>query len=256
MSALPQRNDSGSAGSYQPRPQSSSLSSSKKTMSIGVVLAKITAEFPDVTVSKIRYLESEGLITPQRTSTGYRRFTQDDVERLRYILVTQRDNYLPLKVIREQLEAMDSGAVTPISRGSDNAPLISPESFRTSVVTRLSDIDVAARAQVSESEVSELAEAGLIRPDSSGFFTADDVQVVSVAVQLKEFGFDVRHLKSLRNLASRHADLISRATTPVARSQSESARQRAEEMSQQLSALVVSLNATMLRSMLRDELNR
>ena len=83
-------------------------------MSIGVVLERLRTEFPDVTVSKIRFLESEGLITPQRTASGYRRFTEEDVERLRYILVTQRDNYLPLKVIREQLEAMDSGHVTAI----------------------------------------------------------------------------------------------------------------------------------------------
>lgn len=78
-------------------------------MSIGVVLDQLHKEFPEVTVSKIRFLESEGLVSPQRTASGYRRFTQQDVDRLRYILTTQRDNYTPLKVIREQLEAMDSG---------------------------------------------------------------------------------------------------------------------------------------------------
>ena len=99
-------------------------------MSIGVVIKCLSEEFPDVTVSKIRFLESEGLITPERTQSGYRRFTEDDVERLRYILITQRDNYLPLKVIREQLEAMDSGKVTAVMTGQNAAdPLIAPEQF-------------------------------------------------------------------------------------------------------------------------------
>lgn len=98
-------------------------------MSIGVVLEQLRVEFPDVTVSKIRFLESEGLISPQRTASGYRRFTEKDVQRLRYILVTQRDNYLPLKVIREQLEAMDSGAVTSILTKAQVEPMISPDNF-------------------------------------------------------------------------------------------------------------------------------
>lgn len=88
-----------------------------KTMSIGVVIKRLREEFPDVTVSKIRFLESEGLISPERTQSGYRRFTDADVDRLRYILVTQRDNYLPLKVIREQLEAMDKGSVAALIPG-------------------------------------------------------------------------------------------------------------------------------------------
>lgn len=90
MSALPQSSGSQPVVPGQQRPRTGN-----KTMSIGVVLEKLTAEFPDVTVSKIRFLEAEGLIAPKRTASGYRRFTHDDVERLRYILVTQRDNYLP-----------------------------------------------------------------------------------------------------------------------------------------------------------------
>ena len=99
-------------------------------MSIGVVLKRINEEFPDVTVSKIRFLESEGLVSPSRTSSGYRRYTEDDVERLRYILITQRDHYLPLKVIREQLEAIDAGEVTSIMSTSSSTPVVSPENFR------------------------------------------------------------------------------------------------------------------------------
>ena len=127
-------------------------------MSIGVVLERLREEFPDVTVSKIRYLESEGLITPQRTASGYRRFTDADVERLRYILVTQRDNYLPLKVIREQLEAMDSGEVAALMApdAESGAPMVSPENFRAPASTKLTDTDVAAQDETDAATVAEL----------------------------------------------------------------------------------------------------
>lgn len=226
-----------------------------KTMSIGVVLERLRAEFPDVTVSKIRFLESEGLITPQRTASGYRRFTEEDVERLRYILVTQRDNYLPLKVIREQLEAMDSGQVTAIVSAADAEPMISPENFRAPSATQLSDTDVAEQAQASQETVDELISLGVIVPDATGRFTADDVRTVTTAASLAEFGFDARHLKTLRTAAARQADMINQVTEPVAKSGKVTARQKAEEIGQQMSALVVSLHAAMVKNELRKNLN-
>ncbi len=226
----------------------------KKTMGIGAVLKQLQTEFPDVTMSKIRFLESEGLISPQRASSGYRKYVQADIDRLRYILTTQRDNYLPLKVIREQLEAMDSGEVTPLLKTVEAQPIIGPEQFRKPAKTRLSDVDVADQAGVPPTFVAELATVGMIRPDRSGYFTADDVRIVSTAQALGEFGFDVRHLKSLKNAASRQAALISQATTPVARSKGEGAKERAEEMSQHMTALVVSLHASLVKNELRDQL--
>ena len=228
-------------------------SAKAKTMSIGVVLETLSQEFADITVSKIRFLESEGLIEPQRTPSGYRRFTQDDVARLRYILATQRDKYTPLKVIREQLQAMDSGQVTAIVGGSAATPLVTPDQFRAPAVTRLTDIDVAKQAQVTESEVASLIKIGLISPDKSGFFTADDVDVVANAMALKAFGFDDQQLKSLRNSARRQADVIGKVASPVANSKSDNARQRAEELSQQMTAIVVSLHANLVKTDLRNE---
>ena len=228
------------------RKQAAARPTSARTLSIGKVLEALRGEFPDVTVSKIRFLESEGLITPQRTASGYRRFTGDDVERLRYILVTQRDNYLPLKVIREQLEARDSGAVSLI----ETEPIVSAENFRAPEATRLSDTDVAARANVPMETVTELLDAGLIRPDSAGLFTADDVRIVLTAESLRGFGFDVRHLKSLRNTAQRQADLIGQVAGPVAHSQ----REKGVDLGQQMTALVVSLHASLVKNALRDEL--
>lgn len=226
-----------------------------RTLSIGKVLEELRGEFPDVTVSKIRFLEAEGLITPQRTASGYRRFTADDVQRLRYILLTQRDNYLPLKVIREQLDAMDSGTVTAILSAAEAEPIVSPDSFRAPAPTRLTDTDVAEQAGASPEDVAELLDAGLIRPDSAGFFTVDDVRVVTTAQALRGFGFDQRHLRSLRNTAYRQADLIGQVAGPVARSKGDSARQRAEELGQQMTALVVSLHAGLVKNALREELS-
>lgn len=225
-----------------------------KTMSIGVVLERLREEFPDVTVSKIRFLESEGLITPERTASGYRRFTDDDVERLRYILVTQRDNYLPLKVIREQLDAMDSGKVAAVI--TEAAPVVKPETFRASAPVRLTDTELAQQAKAEDTDVAELIKAGMLTPDASGLFGPDDVHIVATAGALQEFGFEARHLKSMRTAASRQADLVSQVTDPVARSGKESARQEAEEMAQQISALVVSLHAALVKNELRSGLAR
>ncbi|AWB81935.1 MerR family transcriptional regulator [Corynebacterium yudongzhengii] len=222
-------------------------------MSIGVVLEHLNAEFPDVTVSKIRFLESEGLITPQRTKSGYRRFTDVDVERLRYILTTQRDNYLPLKVIREQLEAMDSGEVTSLMGSGDTEPMIKPENFAAPVRTRLTSEDVASQAGCTEADVADLVAAGLIKPDVSGFFTADDVRVVTTAMSLKDYGFRADQLKRLRTAAHRHADLISQVAGPLAQGRDDTAKQRAEEYGQQISALVVSLHASLVKAALREE---
>lgn len=230
--------------------------SGTKTMSIGVVIKCLSEEFPDVTVSKIRFLESEGLISPERTQSGYRRFTEADVERLRYILITQRDNYLPLKVIREQLEAMDSGKVTAVMNGQNTAdPLIAPEQFAAPAATRLTDDDIAEQSECDPQVVAQCIDAGLIVPDASGMFTLDDVRVVSTAVSLTDFGLDSRHLKRIRLSASRQADLIEQVTDPVAKSGRAAAKQEAGEVSQQMTALVVSLHAALVKNELRRGLH-
>ncbi|WP_373692271.1 MerR family transcriptional regulator [Corynebacterium sp.] len=224
----------------------------QKPMSIGVMLKQLQPQFPDVTVSKIRFLEAEGLITPERTAKGYRRFYQKDVDRLRYILTAQRDHYTPLKVIREQLEAMDSGQVTAIV-SAQNEALVSAEQLRAPVVSRLTDADVADQAGATQEDIADLVKVGLITPDAAGFFDTDDVSIVSAAVALKSFGFEARQLKSLRNAARRQADLISQVAAPVAHSKSDTAPQQAEELSQQLAALVLSLHGTLVKTELRDE---
>lgn len=240
MSALP--NPTG----HEPKPE--------KTMSIGEVLKLLTPDFPDITLSKIRYLESEGLVFPQRTSSGYRKYVNADVERLHYVLTTQKKIYMPLKQIKKQLDAMDSCSVIPITKAAMVQTIISPEEFRKPAITRLSDVEIAEKAGVELQFVIDLANVGIIGPDQSGFFTADDIQVVSTANALSEFGMDVRHLKSVKNAASRQADLISQVVTPLVRSNKDGAREQAEEMSRQMSALVVSLHAILVKNELRNQL--
>ena len=240
MSALP--NPTG----HEPKPE--------KTMSIGEVLKLLTPDFPDITLSKIRYLESEGLVFPQRTSSGYRKYVNADVERLHYVLTTQKKTYMPLKQIKKQLDAMDSCSVIPITKAATAQTIISPEEFRKPAITRLSDVEIAEKAGVELQFVIDLANVGIIGPDQSGFFTADDIQVVSTANALSEFGIDARHLKSVKNAASRQADLISQVVTPLVRSNKDGAREQAEEMSRQMSALVVSLHAILVKNELRNQL--
>ncbi len=217
------------------------------TKAIGDVLKELKPDFPDVTVSKIRFLESEGLISPRRSASGYRRFAPEDISRLRFILTLQRDNYLPLKVIKDQLDAMDSGNVTPVVTKQDVTGPVSAEQMRAAASRRLTRMDVVARAGVEEGFVNSAIHLGLIAADPSGFFSVDDVQVVQLAFQLTQHGFDGRHLKSLLTLANRQLDMISAVTAPVAHARDENARQRSVEKGREVSALLISLNAALLK---------
>ena len=216
------------------------------TLSIGAVLKQLRREFPDVTVSKLRFWESEGLISPARTDKGYRRYSPADVQRLRYILTTQRDNYLPLKVIKQRLDAMDEGNVTPVTG------LISAEEFKQES-TCLSHSDVCAAAEIDDTFLTQLAKAGIVNADRSGLYCQDDVAIARTAHQLVSFGLDERHLKTLRATAQRYAGLITQASSPLEHAHSSDAKVRSEETARELSALIVSLQAAFIKASLRGE---
>lgn len=217
------------------------------TASIGDVWKQLKPEFPDVSLSKIRFLEAEGLISPRRSQSGYRRYSRDDIARLRYILTLQRDNYMPLKVIREQLEAGDAGKVTPVSEKRAVAGALSPEQFRSEDIRRLTRADVTARAGVEDSFTGTLIRMGLIAADPAGFYSADDVAIVQLAFQLTEHGLDGRHLKSLMTIAHRQLDMVARVSDPLAHARDDNARQRAQETAREVSALMLSLNAVLVK---------
>lgn len=187
-------------------------------------MALLTDEFPDITVSKIRYLEAEGLLDPQRTPAGYRLYSGADVERLRYILTAQRDRFWPLKVIREALEAIDRG-LTPLEEDSGRPRPPAPPRDRSVPTTaslaavdsvRLTLLELSESTGASVETIRELAGFGLLHPDELGHFTGTDAQVTQAAAGLAAYGIEARHLRSFRAAADREVGLVEQAliTTP------------------------------------------
>lgn len=216
--------------------------------SIGEVWKQLRADFPDVSVSKIRYLETEGLITPRRSESGYRKYSKEDIARLRYILSRQRDKYLPLKVIKEELEALDSGKVTAFDAKRFINGAVSAEQMRAADSGRLTRSDVCVQSGVSDSSVGQMIRLGLISPDVSGYYTQDDVAIVQLANKLLEYGLDGRHLKQLLTIANRHYDIVARIAEPLSHARSEHAREHARETAREVSALIISLNTALVKA--------
>lgn len=233
--------------------------------SIGSVLAQLRAEFPDVTISKIRFLESEGLVCPHRTASGYRQFSPADIERLRYVLAAQRDHYLPLKVIKEQLDAMDRGERGGPADGSGPRlprPLVglpgagsapaSPEEFAVADTVRLTREELLAAAEVDAAALAEFEQFGLIRPGPAGFYDTDAVHVARTVRAMTDFGLEPRHLRAFRASADREVGLLAQIVTPMTLQRDPDARARADEVVRELAALSVRLHALLVKSGLRS----
>ncbi len=234
-------------------------------LSIGEVLAKLRPEFSDVTISKIRFLESEGLIEPQRTPSGYRKFTPGDIQRLRYILSAQRDQYLPLKVIREHLEAMDRGLEPPESPGaSPRVPVAvvggggfpaADEFARDGADLRLSRDELLATADIDSDLLDALESYGLIASRRNGqHYDGDAVVVATAAGELASYGIEPRHLRAFKSAAEREAGLIEQVVTPLLRGRGADAKGRAEETTRTLAALSVRLHAALVKAQLGPDL--
>ncbi len=234
-------------------------------MSIGSVLDRLRPDFPDVTISKIRFLEAEGLISPERTPSGYRRFSISDCERLRYVLTAQRDQYLPLKVIKEQLEAIDSGVAhvenaEPGPRKPRALTLapgeVSPEEFLVSREVRVSKADLMSRAGIDDAFMTDLVRAGLIVPGQAGFYDEDAVVLARTAYAMSKYGLEVRHLRAFKLAADREAGLVAQIAGPVAKGRDAGARDRAEEMIRELAALSLTLHTCLVKAAVRGTLDR
>lgn len=203
------------------------------------MLAQLRSDFPDVTISKIRFLESEGLVRPARTASGYRQFTSADVERLRFILAAQRDRYLPLKVIREQLEAADQGAAK-VLRAADLAPAAGH---------RVTRDDLLARAGIEPGVLADLEQHGLVRAGPGGFYDHEAVQIASTVRAMVEHGVEARHLRTFRAAADREIGLVEQVLATVHRRRD---RARVEEVVRELAALSVTLHTLLVKVGLRD----
>jgi DNA-binding transcriptional MerR regulator len=236
-------------------------------MSIGEVLAKLRPDFPDVTISKIRFLESEGLVEPQRTPSGYRKFTHEDLSRLQYVLAAQRDQYLPLKVIREHLDAIDRGLQPPDNGGaSPRVPVSvvagdgypSAQFFdRDPSDLRLSREELLESSGLSDDVLAALESYGLVEQRRDGaHYDGDALLVARTAAELSGFGIEPRHLRSFKAAADREVGLIEQVATPLLRQRGTDARARAEEAVKELAALSVRLHAALVRSQLDPDLRR
>ncbi len=234
---------------------------SRARMNIGEVLDRLRPDFPGITIPKIRFLEDKGLIKPERTPAGYRKFSHEDVERLRYVLRMQRDHYLPLKVIGEHLDAIDRGlepppieAVVPtvpkVALAADGLP--SAESFARRDDLRLSRRELVKIAEISEELLDQLEQYGLISARAgTGHFDTDALVIARTARELADFGFEPRHLRAFKTAADREVGLVEQVVAPHKRGRDAAAKARAEEAVSEIAALSVRLHATLVKSGLR-----
>jgi DNA-binding transcriptional MerR regulator len=239
----------------------------KAFMSIGEVLAQLRADFPDVTISKIRFLETEGLIEPERTSSGYRKFSRDDVARLQYVLSAQRDRYLPLRVIKEHLEALDRGLEPP--QGPESGPQVpralaavdgspGPEAFVRDVSElRLTRDELAKTAGLSTEQLDQLEQYGLVGPRPGGsYYDGDALLVAKTVAEMARFGIESRHLRPFKSAADREIGLFEQVVAPMVRQRNPEARARAEETVRELAALSIRLHSALVRAGLKPGLTR
>ena len=243
-----------------PEPAASAARSVR--MNIGQVLDRLRPDFPGITIPKIRFLEDKGLIKPERTPSGYRKFTAGDVDRLRYILTMQRDHYLPLRVIGEHLDAIDRGLEPPpiesvvptvprVALSADGLP--SPESFARTDQVRLSRQELLKIAEVSEELLDQLEQFGLIRPRAgTRHYDTDALVVARTARELADYGFEPRHLRAFKTAADREVGLVEQVVAPHKRGRDAAAKARAEETVSEIAALSVRLHATLVKTGLRS----
>jgi MerR family regulatory protein len=232
---------------------------SRAYLSIGEVLTRLRPEFPDVTISKIRFLEAEGLVEPQRTSSGYRKFGPEEIQRLRYVLAAQRDRYLPLRVIKDHLDAIDRGLDPPEAPGggprvpmavvaSDGFP--TADSFaRDSTELRLSRAELLEAAGIDDQQLRELEAYGLVAPrHGSSHYDGDGLVVAKVVAEMSKFGLEPRHLRAYKSAADREVGLVEQVVAPLASQRSPDTRARADEVVRELAALSVRLHAALVKA--------
>ncbi|MEO8907141.1 MAG: MerR family transcriptional regulator [Microbacteriaceae bacterium] len=212
-------------------------------LSIGQVLARLTPDFPDLTPSKLRFLEERGLVAPARTASGYRKFCADDLERLRVILTMQRDRYLPLKVIKTYLSDLDAG-LTPMMPGSGKPRV--PSMLSTG--RRFKRDDLVREAGATPMLLQDAVSAALIVP--AEVYGEEALGVLRAMVELQRCGIEPRHLRGFRASAERELGLIESALMPVSRRKDASSRAQAAELAREIAAQLEVVRSSLIRSAL------
>ncbi|MFD7445850.1 MerR family transcriptional regulator [Streptomyces sp. NPDC059909] len=228
--------------------------SGDRLFSIGTVLNQLRDEFPEVTISKIRFLEAEGLVEPRRTPSGYRKFSPQDVERLAQVLRMQRDHYLPLKVIREHLDAAERGEQLPLppqgGAPRDLAEISGDPDPDRPTAARVGRSELIAAAEVTEAELEAWESYGLIAPAADGGYDAESVTVAKLVADMGRFGLEPRHLRAMKAAADREAGLVEQVVAPLRRHRNPQTRAHAEATTKELAALSVRLHAALMQTAL------
>ncbi|MFE7186124.1 transcriptional regulator FtsR [Streptomyces erythrochromogenes] len=249
------RNPTGGAGN-------GTAGSAGRLVSIGTVLTTLRDEFPEVTISKIRFLEAEGLVEPRRTPSGYRKFSTEDVERLARILRLQRDHYLPLKVIRDQLDALARGEQIRIPAPAANGDCADPSDQAASAAVygevvqerppapRVGRPELLEAVGVDEDQLVEWESYGLLAEGPGGGFDADAVTVARLVADLGRFGLEPRHLRAMKAAADREAGLVEQVVAPLRRHRNPQTRAHAEATMKELAGLSVRLHEALVQTAL------
>jgi DNA-binding transcriptional MerR regulator len=229
-------------------------------MNIGEVLALLREDF-EISIPKIRFLEEKGVVTPERTQAGYRKFSHADVERLRYALRLQRDHHQPWARVVDILDAIDRGLEPPplvdltptvpeVALAADGLP--SPESFRRHDDLRLSRRELLKVAEITDELLDQLEQYGLVAPRrGTGHYDSDALVVCTTARQLAEFGIEARHLRAFKTAADREVGLVEQVVAPQRHASDPAASARTQDTVSQLAALSVRMHATLVKAGLR-----
>lgn len=213
-----------------------------KLYNIGQVLNVLNPTFPDLTPSKLRFLEEQGLVTPQRTPSGYRKFTEQDIERIQIVLELQRDQYLPLKVIRGYLADLDAGKQPTLPGRSVN-----PQHLRQGKVKKLNRIELIAETAITDSLISEAQDVSLLAEEP---FDASAVEIARAIVHLQRFGIQPRHLRGIKASAEREIGIIEGVVAPVLGKNDTASRSRAAHYAAEIENQFSAIRTELIRSVI------
>lgn len=214
-------------------------------LGIGEVLVELRAEFPDISVSKIRFLEAEGLICPARSPSGFRRFSPADVGQLRFILTAQRDEYLPLRVIKERLADRETRSQPAQSQPVPSQPVPSQPA---EMVTRSEFLEAAG---IDEKQLAELETHGLIKRPGR-LYSQEALDVATTVTALARYGVQPRNLRMVTTAVDRDVSLVEQITGPTLKQRGPEARQAAAETARELATLLLRLHRSLLEAELAE----
>jgi DNA-binding transcriptional MerR regulator len=225
--------------------------------SIGEVLVSVKTEFPDITISKIRFLEAEGLIQPERTPSGYRKFYEKDVDRLKHILRMQRDEYLPLKVIKDRLLKQETGGEVEEEEEDAERAAAEDEIAEPPTGLQMSIEEMSAATGIEKERIRELEGFGLVcshGPDGARYYDGDDYVVLSILKDYFRYGIEPRHLTMYKHFEEREATFFESIVLPQLRQRNPEARRMAAQALTDLARSSRKLKAALLRNNLRQHL--